>query len=313
MELSIDKTWEDLIIKELPKGTTFDELLFKPLPELYYQSFASERPTSCGNVRTSPSWLITADLRLVGEDINSLSIKALQNGAESLFLPISENTDFDLAFKGVHLDYIFPIFDLTSCSESKFNDFANYIKSLEQLVSFGLQTPFLLDGSNKKDWKIVTENPSDSIIESMAHACRTYLSGAAKNVIIELPIGKLFYVEIARLRAYRILFANIDAQSEVTKKSNLLCNLKMNESASSDGQILIDQTYKALSAAIGGADYISLQPWNIETENLSRLSQHIQNILKHESHLDHFADAFAGSYFLEDLTNQIVKAVWDKI
>ena len=71
---------------------------------------------------------------------------------------------------------------------------------------------------------------------------------------------------------------------------------------------------EAMSAALGGADSISVLPFNAVFEDTTEFSERIarnqQILLKEESHLDKIADPAAGSYYIETLTNSLAEQAW---
>ncbi len=71
---------------------------------------------------------------------------------------------------------------------------------------------------------------------------------------------------------------------------------------------------EAMSAALGGADSITVLPFNAiyeeTTEFSERIARNQQLLLKEESHLDKIADPSAGSYYIESLTDSIADQVW---
>jgi methylmalonyl-CoA mutase len=71
---------------------------------------------------------------------------------------------------------------------------------------------------------------------------------------------------------------------------------------------------EAMSAALGGADSITVEPFDAifrDPDNFSeRIARNQQLLLMEESHLDKVADPGAGSYYIEELTAMIARKAW---
>ncbi|KAF0236397.1 MAG: methylmalonyl-CoA, partial [Prolixibacteraceae bacterium] len=141
----------------------------------------------------------------------------------------------------------------------------------------------------------------------------------AKTIKFNFGIGNNYFMEIAKLRAARLLWAQIVK----AYKPECNCSAKMivHSETSRYNKTLYDphvnmlrtQT-EAMSAALGGAHSITVLPFNAiyeEPTNLSeRVARNQQILLKEESYLDKVSDPSAGSYYIETLTNSLVEQVW---
>jgi methylmalonyl-CoA mutase len=142
----------------------------------------------------------------------------------------------------------------------------------------------------------------------------------ASKMQFTLSVGSNYFMEIAKLRAMRLLWTTL------IEKYKPACecayHITLNTIASSWNKTLYDpyvnmlrSTTEAMSAALGGADSISLKPFDIaykqEDEFSSRISRNTQIILKEESYFDKVVDPAAGSYYIENLTNSIIEHAWN--
>jgi methylmalonyl-CoA mutase len=134
-----------------------------------------------------------------------------------------------------------------------------------------------------------------------------------------LSVGTNYFMEIAKIRAIRLLWSTIVDQ--YNPQSDCAYQLKINTVASSWNKTLYDpyvnilrSTTEGMAAAIGGADSIALKPFDMvykqEDDFSSRISRNIQVILKKESYFDEVVDPAAGSYYIENLTNSIAEHAW---
>lgn len=142
---------------------------------------------------------------------------------------------------------------------------------------------------------------------------------AAKAIKFNFGISSNFFMEIAKFRAARTLWAKIVEQYNPTCKC--ACKMIIHAATSMFNLTLFDpyvnmlrtQT-EAMSAAIAGVESITVSPYDsvyeTPTEFARRIAKNQQLILKHESHLDKVVDPAGGSYYIESLTHSIASEAW---
>ena len=141
----------------------------------------------------------------------------------------------------------------------------------------------------------------------------------AKNIKFNMGISSNFFMEIAKFRAARMLWAKIVEQYQPQCKCS--CKMIIHAETSQFNLTLFDsyvnmlrtQT-EAMSAAIAGVESITVTPYDTvyeePTDFAMRIAKNQQLILKHESHLDKVADPAGGSYYIESLTASIANEAW---
>ncbi|GET30702.1 methylmalonyl-CoA mutase family protein [Prolixibacter sp. SD074] len=159
---------------------------------------------------------------------------------------------------------------------------------------------------------------------------------AAPKIRFNLGIGGNYFIELAKLRAGRLLWAHIvsayqpECHCDETCECGEECNdsicrcagkMKIHSETSIWNKTVYDayvnmlrtQT-EAMSAALGGTDSMTVLPFNSFFEETSEFSERIarnqQILLKEESHLDKIVDPGAGSYYIELLTDSIAEEAW---
>ena len=155
---------------------------------------------------------------------------------------------------------------------------------------------------------------------------------AAKKIKFNLGIGSNYFLEIAKFRAARWLWAEIVKAYQPTcnhdcpnqgPNNECRCAGKMNIFAqtSSFNQTVFDpyvnllrtQT-EAMSASIAGVDSLMITPFDesfkAPDEFSERIARNQQLLLKEESHFDKIVDASGGSYYIETLTQSIAQEAW---
>ncbi|MDV6237362.1 methylmalonyl-CoA mutase family protein [Leptospira ellisii] len=142
----------------------------------------------------------------------------------------------------------------------------------------------------------------------------------ASQLMFEFSIGPDYFLEIAKFRAARILWAEIIKEFGPKEESSQHAFLsaqtcRYNYSAYDPNVNMLRATTEAMSAAIGGCEVISISPYDSvlkTSDSFSlRIARNIQLLMKHESHVDKVVDPSAGSYYLESLTDSITKKAWE--
>ena len=147
---------------------------------------------------------------------------------------------------------------------------------------------------------------------------------AANAIRFNMGIGGNYFMEIAKFRAGRMLWAKIVEAYKAPIFTTALRNAaKMNVSAETSRfnmtifdayvNLLRTQT-ETMSAAIAGVDEITVTPFDATYEQPTDFSERIarnqQLLLKEEAHFDKVVDPAAGSYYLENLTASIAAEAW---
>ena len=142
---------------------------------------------------------------------------------------------------------------------------------------------------------------------------------AANNIKFNLGISENFFMEMAKFRAARMLWAEIVKQ--YAPKEDASCMMCVNAATSKYNMTLFDsyvnllrsQT-EAMSAALAGVHSIQVTPFDAVYETPNEFSERIarnqQLLLKEESHFDKVVDPGAGSYFIEELTTSLANEGW---
>jgi methylmalonyl-CoA mutase len=142
---------------------------------------------------------------------------------------------------------------------------------------------------------------------------------AAHVLRFSMGVGSNYFMEIAKFRAARMLWANIVAQYKPVQE----CSAKMlahgvtsrwNQTVYDPYVNMLRGTTEAMSAVIGGVHSLEVEPFDVSfetpTEFSRRIARNVQLLLKHESHFDQVSDPSGGSYYIETLTNNIAAEAW---
>lgn len=155
---------------------------------------------------------------------------------------------------------------------------------------------------------------------------------AAKKIKFNFGISSNYFMEIAKFRAARMLWANIvssynpvctrDCENKgADEECRCAAKMKIHAETSTFNMTVYDahvnllrsQT-EAMSAALAGVDSMTVAPFDktytTPDEFSERMARNQQLLLKEESHFDKVVDPAAGSYFIENLTVAIADQAW---
>jgi methylmalonyl-CoA mutase len=144
------------------------------------------------------------------------------------------------------------------------------------------------------------------------------LKNIMQHITLNMGVGSNYFMEIAKLRALRFLWAKLIESYDDSLKDinvNIHCiTSNWNKTAYDPYVNLLRNTTEAMSAIIGGADSITVRPFDAIYKAPSSFSQHIarniQLILKEEVHINKVIDPAGGSYYIESLTNSFIHETW---
>ncbi|HUF57302.1 MAG TPA: methylmalonyl-CoA mutase [Thermohalobaculum sp.] len=132
-------------------------------------------------------------------------------------------------------------------------------------------------------------------------------------------IGQNFFMEVAKLRAARLLWSRIMEEFSPKKpQSSMLrthCQTSGVSLAEQDPYNNIVRTaYEAMSAVLGGTQSLHTNSFDeaigLPTERSARIARNTQLILAEETGVTHVVDPLAGSYYVEALTAEMADAAW---
>ena len=142
---------------------------------------------------------------------------------------------------------------------------------------------------------------------------------AARKLRFSFSVSSNYFMEIAKFRAARMLWANIVKGYGPAK--NCACKMHIHAETSRWNQTVYDPyvnmlrgTTEAMSATIAGVHSLEVTPFDTSFENPTefskRIARNVELLLKNESHFDQVVDPAGGSYYVENLTQSIAAEAW---
>ncbi len=135
-------------------------------------------------------------------------------------------------------------------------------------------------------------------------------------------IGMNFFMEAAKLRAARLLWTRIMKEFNPKDPKSLMLRTHCQTSGVSLQEQdpynnVVRTAFEAMSAALGGTQSLHTNSFDeaiaLPTEASARIARNTQLILQHETGIANVVDPLAGSYYVENLTDQMASEAWKLI
>jgi methylmalonyl-CoA mutase len=319
-----------------------DEILFLP----YYDDqdvanldFLSkfQIPPSVNAFSGARFWVNLPSVQVKDEKTgNKQSLEHLSNGAEGVLFTLEQSSDVKLheLMNNIQWPYCFVAFRVTDNfipnalaafiqtkfepasvhgalfweSIPKINNLDFYFRSCPHLKSLGLIIPFT--------------SPAVEIGEALfqgVQLLRTVSSNkdvsATLNAIsFSLSLDHAFMESVAKLKALRMLWYQValaygQKDYKIQDLHIHVQSLSRKRGSFNAPEILLQNTFVAISAVLGGCDSLTLHT-DGDGEAQSRLLRNVSVILREESFFNKVADPLAGSFALDAMVNEIAKKAW---
>lgn len=144
------------------------------------------------------------------------------------------------------------------------------------------------------------------------------IDDAAVRMRFSFSIGSHFFMEIAKLRAARMLWANVVEAfggSEEARQMTIHTRTSARTKTVHDPYVnMLRSTTEAFAGIIGGTDSLHVSPFDEAIrpadEFSRRIARNTQLILQNEAHLTKVADPAGGSWYIESLTDELAEKAW---
>ncbi|MFC5540296.1 methylmalonyl-CoA mutase family protein [Ureibacillus suwonensis] len=138
----------------------------------------------------------------------------------------------------------------------------------------------------------------------------------ANKFFVHFAIDTHFFQEIAKLRAFKVLWKAFEKAYNVEAVPvPVLAETSLRSFSKYDIYVnLLRAGNEAFAALIGGADAITVYPYDVltkPTDQSIRIARNVVLVLKEESFVDDVLDPAGGSYFIETLTREYVEKAWE--
>jgi methylmalonyl-CoA mutase len=147
------------------------------------------------------------------------------------------------------------------------------------------------------------------------------IDNIAPRIAFSFSVGSNLFMEIAKLRAAKYLWASIINEfggNSESQKMWLQVRTSATTKTKNDPYVnMLRSTVESFAAVIGGATSIHTSTYDeafqTATPFSERIARNVQSILKEEAHLNRVLDPLKGSWYIESLTKQVAEKAWESI
>ena len=351
-----EEQWKLQLLKEL-KGDSEKLQVQNELEEINYSIFYHPEtqkkqpvnndflPIQRGFQKSTNQWRNGIQLTITNEkEANKKALQALMQGCDFIHFVSTDSTNWQQTLEGIGFAYIHTTFTLTDPTELQelmqvigqeninhcsfdLPEECTDITKIKDLIKYNQFPVFQIDGFsiNQCGANAIQEL---GFVAVQAHSRLVQLMNlglsideAAACIHIRLGVGTNYFVEIAKFRAVKIIWANILKHYSPVHNCSYNCQITaeigwVNKSLKDPNTNLLRQTTEAMSAIVGGIDRLIIHPFDACAENGSseltqRMALNISNLLQDESYFSAVADPLGGSYAIEALTEEISIQGWN--
>ena len=338
--------WKLLIQSELKGADYNDTLVWESLEGIKIKPFYHPDEAEYLKIPDLPkNFNIAQSIYVDDESIsNKIALEALQKGTEIVIFEAHQSFDMDVLLQGFEKERVNKIIfqfhflsvefiknilqhypklpiafsiDVIGNFTKTGNWFSKQDVDMQQLKDLVVQIPTIELITVQAD---VYQNAGANIIQQIAYALAhtleyfEILNDQFKGKItVVFAVGSHFFFEIAKLRAFRYLWQEM--QKATQKKSvqlEIVCRPTLRNKTLYDYNVnLLRTATEKFSAVLGGADVIQTLPYDIFFKKSNAFSERIARnqllLLKNENELFDAAQIAEGSYYIENLTIEMVK------
>ena len=230
------------------------------------------------------------------KEANKRALNALQNDVSGLCFAHPNN--LDVLLKDISIEHI--RIDFSNYSENFPLEWENL--TINKNVKGAFHGITKSNIPNYLDTIVTQGTAKEQIIDALEKGQK-----ASKKVQFHFKIGSDYFLEIAKLKAFRILWKSKTGEDAYLFTSTDTSN-KKEESAYNN---ILRSTSECMSAIFGGTNAIMLNAYNSSFEKSTDFSERIarnqQTILRKESYLDKVEDPTKGSYYIDYLIQELLQ------
>lgn len=141
----------------------------------------------------------------------------------------------------------------------------------------------------------------------------------APSIQFSISIGSNLFMELAKIRAARMLWATIIEAfggNEASQKLTVHARTSRFTKTVYDPYVnILRSTVEAFTAAVGGVDSLHVssfdEAYTLPNEYSRRVARNIQLVIQEETHVTHTADPVGGSWYVEHITAEVANKSWE--
>ncbi len=308
--------WKAQLIKELKSENTDDPTAFEnEVEELSFTDiYTPNAQIITFSKPNSNDWKIGAEIQVVDIKLaNQWALKQLNLGANTLNFDVTQLQDLQLSvlLAGIETAYIYTYF--TTKNKEQTDQIRSWFSKKSPLflhinTASNLVNAFSIDA--------IGGNAKQQLAFAFANGKALLSKNPTEPIHFVFGVGSNFLLEIAKFRAFHILWDKIQKACETNTKTYVTAKTGfINKSLQDPYTNLLRQTTEGLSAVIGVVDQLIIQPYDLLTTTGSttfteRMAINISLILKEEAEINQWIDPLEGSLVLENYTSLLADEAW---
>jgi hypothetical protein len=283
--------WQEQALKDLKAENLPQELFTVSSEGFVIEPIYHHRPTqSVGYPRLNPCVALSG-IDCSHPDANSIALEVLNRGVGGLVFEAGQAEEVDpKIFESIEFEYIESVF------------LGNGLRTLP--TSRAWHSVIALDASLSRNEAI------SFALKDLYENLQSQMAAKSQNkILFWAQVGDSFFIEMAALRALRILANGLKAELGFEAELAIMASTSIH--GKTKEEILISNPIQALTSVLGGADMLWVKPHE-DSEFGRRIALNISHLLLDEAYLSKNADPTAGSYFIEAITHAICERAWER-
>lgn len=302
--------WENLVKKQLKTEDIYSVLTRENLEGIDVKPFydAVKRPLVNLPKIEESTHLVARYHESLEEDIFAFILDHNVENLEQKTIFI-DNVDLAGHISPKEEDQYFSLIDVFDEKEAMIND-----QLVKELLAKEFRRNICIDISLHQNAGAAIYQQLGIALAKTKELVEVYGSEILNKLIFRIAVGGNYFFEMAKLRAFKMVFNQLSKEYNLDEIPYIFAETSLRNKAVSDSENnLIRSTLELASAMIGGADAVFSNNYLVDrsTENSEEISFKQQIVLAYESIINVFEDASNGSYYVEDITQQIAEKSWN--
>ena len=334
--------WKQKIQVDL-KGADYNEtLLWKTDEGITVKPFYTKEDRNSQTIaKQNKKFLVCQTITIVNEkEANQFAVDSIKRGATALHFIANKSFDYKELLHQLNETNISFYFSFGFIDEKLSSEIATYLKNssvyfntdcIGKLAATGNWYDNLTNDFNKLETQnnlvnqaihvnaSIYQNAGANIVQQLTYAlahANEYLNkfGAetAKNIHFNFAVGSNYFFEIAKLRAFRILWKALLDEYNIQSEAHIFAQPSLRNKTLYDYNVnMLRTTSECMSAILGGADTVSNTAYDALFHNSNEFGERISRnqllILQEESEMAQAANIADGAYYIDSITQQLAE------
>lgn len=301
--------WEDLVKKQLKTEDIYSILKKENLEGIDVKPFYSSAKTSLVNLPKieENTHLVARYHESLEEDVFAFLLDHNVENLEQKTLFVN-NKDLAGHISPKEEDQYFSLIDVFNEKEGIIDD-----QLTKELLSKNFKRNICIDISLHQNAGAAIYQQLGIALAKAKELVEIYDAEIFNKLIFRIAVGGNYFFEMAKLRAFKLVFNQLSKEYGLDEIPYIFAETSLRNKAVPDNENnLIRSTLELASAMIGGADAVFSNNYliNRSTDISEEISFKQQIVLAYESIINVFEDAANGSYYIDNITQQIADKSW---